>query len=113
MVDEINDLVDAIIHDNVFQNYRKSNQKLKDEQLVSLLTKHQMLQEDYLRLKQYQSYVDQNEIREKLKIIKKEMTQHPDIQAYYQDYYALNELLDQVTRIVFQGISDEIVEAQL
>ena len=40
--------------------------------------------------------------------MKNELIQNPLIQDYYQSYYALNDLLDEVTYIVFHDISDEL-----
>ncbi len=45
--------------------------------------------------------------------VKKELFEHPQIQSYYQSYYALNDLLEKVTEIIFQGISDELSFHQL
>ena len=36
------------------------------------------------------------------------MSQNENIQKYYQSYYKINELLDEVTKIVFKDISDSL-----
>ena len=108
MYKEIDELVKAISEDEVFLNYVRENRNLHNEDILSLLTKHQMIQDDYLKMKQYESFVSIEETKEKLKEVKIELSSHPQIQSYYQSYYQLNDLLDEVTHIVFDGISDEI-----
>ena len=113
MYKEIDELIEAICVDEIFQQYLQSEKKLHDEKIVLLLSRHQMLQEDYLRVKQYQNYMTSDDLKEQLKEVKKELFEHPQIQSYYQSYYALNDLLEKVTEIIFQGISDELSFHQL
>ena len=40
--------------------------------------------------------------------VRKRMSQNENIQKYYQSYYKINELLDEVTKIVFKDISDSL-----
>lgn len=108
MYKEIDELVNAILKDDIFQNYIEQNEKLNENELKDLLYKHQTLQEEYLRLKQYESYVSIEETKEQLKEVKNELSNHPIIQDYYQSYYQLNDLLDEVTHIIFKGVSSEI-----
>lgn len=108
MYKEIDELIDVIVNDEVFKHYVKDNQLLKDKDIQSLLIKHQNLQDDYLKLKQYESYISIDETKQKLKEVKHQLSSHPYIQQYYQSYYELNDLLEEVTRIVFQNISDSI-----
>lgn len=108
MYKEIDDLVDAIVEDDIFKKYQVNNQKIKSEEMMPLLTKHQMIQEDYMKMKSYEPYVSIDETRKKLKDVKDELSHHPFIQDYYQSYYQLNDLLDEVTQIVFDGISKDI-----
>lgn len=108
MYKEIDELVNAIVQDDIFKNYLEKESLLHSHELNSLLNKHQMIQDDYLRMKEYEGYVSIAETKEKLKDMKNELAQNNDIQDYYQSYYQLNDLLDEVTKIVFDGISQEI-----
>ena len=105
----IDELVDAICKDEVFINYKQNNQLLEDEDLKQLVYRHQSVFEDYLRLKEYEKYVSIDETKKELLEVKKELTNHPLIQQYYQSYYAINDLLEEVTKSVFDGISDDVI----
>lgn len=109
MYKQIDELINAILKDDIYKNYQIKEQALYNQQLISLLSKQQILQEDYLRLRQYQNYVSCDDTKKELQKVKKEIFENSTIQTYYQSYYQLNELLDAVTKIVFQGISEDIV----
>lgn len=109
MYREIDALIEAILKHDIYKNYQIKEQALYNQELIPLLSKQQALQEDYLRLRQYHNYVSVDDTKKELQLIKKEIFENSTIQAYYQSYYALNELLEAVTKIVFQGISEDIV----
>jgi cell fate (sporulation/competence/biofilm development) regulator YlbF (YheA/YmcA/DUF963 family) len=108
MYKEIDDLIKAITEDEIFKEFCKADQLLHDEKTLALLSRHQIAQEDYMRLKAYQNSDVLVSLKENLKAINKEISNHPQIMNYYQKYYALNELLESVTKIVFADISDDI-----
>ena len=108
MYKEIDELVEAICQDDIFKKYCQSEKELYDSDVMALLSRHQMLQEDYLRMKKYENYISNDDIKVSLQEVKKEMTKHHRIQSYYQNYHELNDLLEEVTQWVFQDISDEL-----
>ena len=108
MYKEIDELVEVIIQDKCFQTYLENEKALHNEKTMALLSRHQILQENYLKLRN-QSYISIEDIRNDLTEVKREMMNDNIIQNYYQSYYALQELLQQVTEIVFSNISEELV----
>lgn len=108
MYKEIDALVEAICRDKVFQDYLESEILLHDEKMILLLSQHARLQEEYTRMKKYSQYISVDSIKQDLLDVKKEMMADPAIQSYYQNYHELNDLLEKVTHVVFQNISDEI-----
>ena len=105
----IDELVETIVNDDVFIKYKQNNKLLEDDDLKKLVSKHQVIFEDYLRLKEYEKYVSIDETKKELLEVKKELSDHPFIQQYYQSYYALNDLLEEITNVVFMNISDDII----
>lgn len=108
MYREIDELIEVICQDNVFICYKASEKALYDPETIALLSRHKMLQEDYMNMKKYQKYVSNDDLKKSLKDVKNDMIKHPKVQRYYQDYHAFNELLEEVTRTVFDNISDEL-----
>lgn len=105
----IDELIDAICKDEIFIEYKQNNKLLEDDDLKLLVSRHQAIFEDYLRLKEYEKYVSIDETKNELLEVKKELTDHPLIQQYYKSYYAINDLLEEVTNIVFDNVSDDIM----
>ena len=105
----IDELIDAICKDEIFIEYKQNNKLLEDDDLKLLVSRHQAIFEDYLRLKEYEKYVSIDGTKNELLEVKKELTDHPLIQQYYKSYYAINDLLEEVTNIVFDNVSDDIM----
>ena len=59
-------------------------------------------------MKKFEKYIDLTQKRQELNEVRKRMSQNENIQKYYQSYYKINELLDEVTKIVFKDISDSL-----
>lgn len=109
MYKEIDELIESITADRVFLDYNQAEKELYDEVTLALLSRHQILQEDYLRMKAYLSHDELNDMREKLKEVNDEIAQNRKIMNYYQAYHSLNDLLEEVTQMIFTDISDELV----
>ncbi len=104
----IDELVEAICKDEIYITYRNNAKHLEQGEIKRLLLQQQILQEDYMRLRDLEKYVSIDETKNQLKDIKQQVASHPVIQAYYQSYYELNELLEEVTYIVFNDITQEL-----
>lgn len=102
MYREIDELVDAIVNSDVYLKYKCANDKLTEDETKALLMKHQALQEEYLELRKYEKYISNDEIKNKLKKVKKRMIDNQNIQEYYINYHELQSLLEEVTKIVFK-----------
>lgn len=109
MYKEIDELIESIVVDDVFLNYCQTEKELYDEVTLALLSRHQILQEDYLRMKAYLCDDELKEMREKLKEVNLEIAQNEKIVNYYQSYHHFNDLLEEITQLVFADISDELV----
>lgn len=108
MNEVIEQLVDAIKKDQRYIDFIEASTTLETKTVKDLLNEYQSVLSELNTLKQFDAYIDLTEQKEKLKKIKKEMGNNEIIQLYYQKYYAINELLDQITKLVFQNISDSL-----
>lgn len=104
----INELVDAIKADQRYISFQEAAKTLEEESIVQLLNVYQTVLNDFHYLRQFDSYIDIQQQKEKLKQIKKEIGENKTIQAYYQKYYDINALLEHVTALVFQNISESL-----
>lgn len=104
----INELVDAIKADQRYLSFQEASHTLEDESIVKLLNEYQTVLNDFDYLRQFDSYIDIQQQKEKLKKIKREIGENKTIQTYYQKYYDINDLLEHVTALVFQNISESL-----
>ena len=89
MNETIYDLIDAIKEDKRYLQFKEQSLKLLNQETKELLDNYQNLLQE-------------------LDEVRKRMSQNENIQKYYQSYYKINELLDEVTKIVFKDISDSL-----
>lgn len=108
MYQEIDELVQAIEATEEFKNYQNALKQLSDEKVLALLSRYQGTLEDYRRIKDYSMDMGQEELKKQLQQIQKEMQQQSAIAYYYQTYHELNDLLEEVTKLVFQDISPQL-----
>lgn len=108
MYEMINGLIDSIMQTSEFQNYQQAQKDLYDSRTMALLSRYQNLMENYLKIKHYSVDIGQNDLKESLKEVQKDIKQNANIQNYYQAYYRLNDMLDEVTKLVFKNISSDL-----
>ena len=108
MNETVYDLIDAIKEDQRYIQFKEQSLKLLDQETKELLENYQNLLKKLDNLKKYEKYIDLTEKKQELNEIRKRMSQNENIQKYYQSYYKINELLDEVTRIVFKDISNSL-----
>ena len=108
MYEMIDELMDAILKTEEFEKYNQAQCYLYHDQTVALLSRYQSLKEDYLKIKDYPGDIGQQSLKKELQQVQYEMSQNSFIQNYYQAYDQLNDLLEEVTCIVFKNISDDL-----
>lgn len=108
MYEMIDELMDAIFKSEEFEKYNQAQCHLYHDQTVALLSRYQSLKEDYLKIKDYPGDIGQQSLKKELQQVQYEMSQNSFIQNYYQAYDQLNDLLEEVTCIVFKNISDDL-----
>lgn len=108
MNETIYDLIDAIKEDKRYLQFKEQSLKLLNQETKDLLDNYQNLLQELDDLKKFEKYIDLTQKRQELNEVRKRMSQNENIQKYYQSYYKINELLDEVTKIVFKDISDSL-----
>ena len=105
----IENLLKEIKEDTRYINFMEAEKNLQDKDVLTLLKNYHQTYETYQDVKQYEPYISSEQEKQAWIEAKKKLSHHPMIQQYYQSYYELNELLDEVTNIVFKDISDDII----
>ncbi|MFV0395578.1 MAG: YlbF family regulator [Coprobacillaceae bacterium] len=105
-------LIDALISeikkDTRYLSFLMQEQRMQEENIQELLKNYQNAVTKYQEVKKYDKHIDISEQLESMKALKKEVSQHPIIQDYYQAYHDVNALLEEVTQIIFKDISVDL-----
>ena len=109
MEQKIDELIDLIKETDEYRNFQASSILLEAKEIQELLMELQGKISQINELKKYGDYVDCGELEQELRSIRQKVSQNETIQRYYRDYYALNEMLGELTRIIFKDISPEII----
>ncbi len=108
MYSKIDKIVNEIVNTEVFKNYSKCYNDLYREDILLLLSRHSMIQDDYFKMKQYTQYINNDDLYNDYKKIKSELMNNDIIKEYYKSYYEINEMLEDVTQLLFNNISDDL-----
>lgn len=108
MEEILNKLIEQIKLDQRYLDYLEAEEKLHLPEIDQLLHQYQDKLNEYESLKVYDKYIDNQSLKDEIKEIKVEISKNPDIIDYYQKYHQLNDFLEQITKIVFGNISNQL-----
>lgn len=108
MEERLDRLINEIKLDQRYLDYLEAEKKLHQSDVMQLLKAYQDKINEYDELKKYEQYIDNSLLKEEIKELKRQMSMNDDIVDYYQKYHHLNDFLDEITKIVFGNISNEL-----
>lgn len=111
--ESINELIEAIKEEERFKSYHDSLQVFKLPEVESLMREMNRLNEEKEDLARFGPYCDTKELQERITNIRRELYSIPEMNAYLSAYGELNEMLDDITTIVFDDISDELAKGRI
>lgn len=106
MEELLDELIEGIKTHPIYLRFKENEVLLKQEE--ELLLDYRRVLDEYQDLKQYEKYVDMSEVKTKLKKVQDKMNQSTIIQEYYLSYHALNNMLDELTKVIFGDLSSEL-----
>lgn len=113
MYDSIKELIDAIQEEDCFKSYRSSSKVFELPEVQSLMHEMDRLTQEKEDLSRFGSYCDTSHIQERITEIRRELYSLPEMSAYLEAYSELNTMLDDITDIVFDDISDELAKGRI
>ena len=102
----IETLVKEIKADTRYLAFNEREKRLQE--VEDLLQEYQEANNAYQEVAKYQKHIDISKEKEIVRILKQKISTNQIIQEYYQSYHQVNDLLDTITKIIFDGISEEI-----
>lgn len=111
--DLIKELIEAIKEEECFKAYQDSLQAFELPEVKSLMREMNRLNEEKEDLSRFGPYCDTKELQECITNIRRELYNIPEMNAYLSAYSELNGMLDDITTIVFDDISDELSKGRI
>lgn len=111
--DSIKELIEAIKDEGSFKAYRDSLQVFELPEVKTLMHELNRLNEEKEDLSRFGSYCDTKELQKRITDIRRELYNIPEMNAYLSAYSELNRMLDDITAIVFDDISDELAKGRI
>lgn len=111
--DLIKELIEAIKEEECFKAYRDLLQVFELPEVKSLMREMNRLNEEKEDLSRFGPYCDTKELQERITNIRRELYNIPEMNAYLSAYSELNRMLDDITTIVFDDISDELAKGRI
>lgn len=111
--DLIKELIEAIKEEECFKAYQDSLQVFELPEVKSLMREMNRLNEEKEDLSRFGPYCDTKELQERITNIRRGLYSIPEMNAYLSAYSELNGMLDDITTIVFDDISDELAKGRI
>lgn len=108
MQEILDKLINEIKKDQRYLDYLEAEKKLHTKNIEELLRDYQNKLVRYEEIRKYEQYIDNTQIKEEIKDLKRQISCNEDIIDYYQKYHRLNDFLEEITKIVFGNISKEL-----
>ena len=108
--ESIKELLEAIKEEECFKSYHDSLQVFKLPEVESLMREMNRLNEEKEDLARFGPYCDTKELQERITNIRRKLYNIPEMNAYLSAY---SEMLDDITTIVFDDISDELAKGRI
>ena len=108
MEEILDKLVKEIKLDQRYLEYIDAEKKLHTKDIECMLKEYQEKLNEYEDLKKYDRYIDNNQLKEEIKSLKRQIGCNNDILDYYRKYHCLNDYLEEITKIVFGNISNQL-----
>ena len=106
-------IYESIKEEECFKSYHDSLQVFKLPEVESLMREMNRLNEEKEDLARFGPYCDTKELKERITNIRRKLYNIPEMNAYLSAYSELNEMLDDITTIVFDDISDELAKGRI
>jgi cell fate (sporulation/competence/biofilm development) regulator YlbF (YheA/YmcA/DUF963 family) len=109
MYQAIEELISAIKEEVWYRDFKEARSAaLNNEALMEEIHTMERLLEEKQSLSQYSPYISLDEINEKIKKQNKILQSFDEMVAYQNALHVLNRHLDDISKVVFGGISPEL-----
>lgn len=109
MYDDIETLIEAITQEDWYHDYQQAYEAVdRNADLKAEVQTMQRLLDEKEAQKKYSAYISLDDINKRISQQQLILSSYEDYQNYQNALYVLNEHLDEISHLIFDGISDDL-----
>lgn len=112
--DLLEQLIESIKQEQCYQNFMKVKRDIDSKQnILLLISRIKEKEQQYQEMMKYKNYISLDDLKEEIRNLKISLYSYNEVIVYNSCLKILNNRLDEISNILFSGVSDELVTSRI
>ncbi len=112
--DLLEQLIESIKQEQCYQNFMKVKRDIDSKQnILLLISRIKEKEQQYQEMMKYKNYISLDDLKEEIRNLKISLYSYNEVIVYNSCLKILNNRLDEISNILFNGVSDELVTSRI
>lgn len=112
--DLLEQLIESIKQEQCYQDFMKAKRDIDSRQnILLLISRIKEKEQQYQEMMKYKNYISLDDLKEEIRNLKMSLYSYNEVIVYNSCLKILNNRLDEISNILFNGVSDELVTSRI
>lgn len=112
--DLLEQLIESIKQEQCYQDFMKAKRDIDSRQnILLLISRIKEKEQQYQEMMKYKNYISLDDLKEEIRNLKISLYSYNEVIVYNSCLKILNNRLDEISNILFSGVSDELVTSRI
>ncbi len=112
--DLLEQLIESIKQEQCYQDFMKAKRDIDSKQnILLLISRIKEKEQQYQEMMKYKNYIFLDDLKEEIRNLKISLYSYNEVIVYNSCLKILNNRLDEISNILFNGVSDELVTSRI
>ncbi|EMD16811.1 hypothetical protein HMPREF9943_00853 [Eggerthia catenaformis OT 569 = DSM 20559] len=112
--DLLEQLIESIKQEQCYQDFMKAKRDIDSKQnILLLISRIKEKEQQYQEMMKYKNYISLDDLKEEIRNLKISLYSYNEVIVYNSCLKILNNRLDEISNILFNGVSDELVTSRI
>ncbi|MGP1371122.1 MAG: YlbF family regulator [Eggerthia catenaformis] len=112
--DLLEQLIESIKQEQCYQDFMKAKRDIDSRQnILLLISRIKEKEQQYQEMMKYKNYISLDDLKEEIRNLKISLYSYNEVIVYNSCLKILNNRLDEISNILFNGVSDELVTSRI
>lgn len=112
--DLLEQLIESIKQEQCYQDFMKAKRDIDSRQnILLLISRIKEKEQQYQEMMKYKNYISLDDLKEEIRNLKMSLYSYNEVIVYNSCLKILNNRLDEISNILFSGVSDELVTSRI